>query len=112
MPKKYVVLSAILIAGAILGYFLIVSPLISLSDRNPALAIGLPLLLASVFLAVTANYFLVVRRTTDGGVVQVKGFVDYIGHGFLTRILLPLVLGIPALIGGLLTLYGLVKQFA
>ena len=60
--------------------------------------IGILLVIAAVLAAFPVHYFLNVRRTSEGGVIQVKGFTDYIVHGAL-NVLATCALG-AMLIGG------------
>lgn len=109
MSRKTTIITAAIIVAAAIGYFFVWLPLVDLSRWNPHLAVGLPLVVVSAVLAFVAHYYLVVRKTTSGGVVEVNGLLGYISFKLLTGFVLPLVLGIPCLVGGFLTLFGLVK---
>lgn len=45
------------------------------------ITVGIGLIIAPILLAFPINYYLNVTRTTAGGVIQVSGVWDYIGHG-------------------------------
>ncbi len=67
--------------------------------------LGIVLVVAAVMAAFPVHYFLNVRRTSQGGVVQVKGFLDYIFHGTL-NLLATVTLGAMLLAGAYFIITG------